>query len=200
VTLTDQIVHASRAIVVHAEPVLDGGAYQVPAARLHELEDLLARRDDPNHDLRSDRPHWSPEQIQALARDVEAGWTPEQLLALARDVAQHPAVESVTITPTPAGHRWLEASLGCPDCLEGVEILTTAAQGDEEGDEQVYVHAGDLWLCGGGHLGSIIVAAGLGGAYLADPAMVGQDRASAEVLAQGAAPFLVRAPLRRGAS
>jgi hypothetical protein len=192
VTLTDQIVHASRAIVVHAEAVLDGNAYQVPAARLHELEDLLARRDGPDHDLRSDPP------VDTGTDTDVASWTTDQIKALARDLAEHPAVESVTISAAPPGHRWLEASLGCLECAEAVEVLTSAAQGEEDLDEQVYVHAGDLWLCAGGHLGSITVAAGLGGAYLQEPAMQGQDRASAESLAPPV-PFLLRAPLRRGA-
>lgn len=101
----------------------------------------------------------------------------------------------------PARHRWLEASLPCPECLEPVEVLTAAAQGDEELDEQVYVHGGDLWLCSGGHLGSVIVSGTLAGAYLADPVEADRTRADAEAHAEaGVSPVQLRAPLRRGAA
>lgn len=116
-----------------------------------------------------------------------------------------PAVAPSTVgsgDDAPAGHRWLEVSVACPECAEQVEVYTAAAQGEDELDERVYAHPGDLYLCGDGHLGSIVVHPSDRAAYLGEPALADQTRESAETLAREPGPVArhLRAPIRGVAS
>ena len=98
----------------------------------------------------------------------------------------------------PPDRRWIDVSLSCPHCSEPVGVFTAARQ-DGDGDDEVIVHAGDVWRCEAGHVGTILVTStgSTHQAFLSEAVFAGRSTAWAES-ASGSPAVTIRAPLRGG--